>query len=231
VPVGYLVLSGAGLNQYVCLTSLFGVLLFLVVPFKAPKAISIWALAILCGMSVWTTVDVMVSGYESQLQMILGCNRGQTELFVNVMTRDAQERKLKNVRFVVCSEARQFSTAWMHLLVYQRGGRFVSGNAEYQGVLYIPVIPWFDERIQHALEANDETVLREYLNSIDYLCIPEPETVALFEAQNPNYPILPYMRKLIAAAERLEKLTPISIRQGFDKEWFRLYRVEHKVGG
>ena len=64
MPVGYLILSGAGLNAYVCFPSVFGITLFLLYPWKTSGRLSSKVTGFMTVLTLWCCGQVLLDGYH-----------------------------------------------------------------------------------------------------------------------------------------------------------------------
>jgi hypothetical protein len=219
VPVGYLVLSGSGLNQFVSIVGSAGVIMFLldpgdgVRPRFSPLAalVAIALLGIACGINVsqgvanYSRTDRVSSWIPRQVGL-----RRIVELMVETVQHD---NKRRSYTYFVAHIGSLANATMFNALVYDQGFLPVSGAAVVRDGVRLEIAPQAYHTSTAARWAkvpgrNDDEkvskIVADYAEHVDFLFVPTAETELPRHVYGSR--IIPEVRRRILASPIWEQI-------------------------
>ena len=228
VPVGYLILSGSGPNPYVCFPSMFGIILFLLHPWKSAGKLPAMAVGFLTLLTLWCWGQIFLESYARHLAGQAERPRAAMEAALTSLTQDAHARHLSRATVAIGYVAYWNAYAWQFMLVYLHGAKTTGDSAVvYQDIQYTPRFhyDWMD-----AVKSGTTAALDRSFGGIDYIYLLEPRALSIFEKIGRDVGArdasTPYIRDFEAIIRRRYTVVPVSPPITFSVfEQFRLYHL------
>jgi hypothetical protein len=179
VPVGFLIVKGAGLNPFVCMPSIFGMILFALWPLRGVRPLPVWGGIVMTLLTLMALVPVVNKGIAEHRGGLSWSPRvpqiGATQALID----DAHKNKMTEVVLSVPFVGGFHKDVLEHLWIYQMGGKRASNGVEVEGITFEYRFLWI-KSVKEGIIQGDISALKKEAKGVDYVFMQEEDSLADF---------------------------------------------------
>ncbi len=224
VPLGVLILNGMGLNPFVCFPALFGVVMFLLFPFRGLPAWKVGPIG--AALAALFATGALLDGYRSNDEYAGRFPSAQVENMVWRMQAEVKREGLREVSYRICNAGFFDWGVPIFWMVYKQGGYFEKSSVVCDGVKYNTGFFWTKEFIEKIKNKRYDELAAE-LAKADYFYLLD---FSLWERSTQiswaNYTLEAYQSEFEEVWKRLKKRPIGETLKISDQEFYQLYRIE-----